>query len=299
MSERLVPHRTTTVSHHDPQGRRLAGRPDRVARVRAGQGRGRPAQRADRHGRHRHRRPRLLRHRLLHARARCALRGLLRCAGRSARGRQAGASTPSYGKDCPAYRDFRELLARPRHRRRADHHRLELARLALDLCGQGGQGRVLRKALLEDDCGKPGPGRCLPPHGAASSRAACSGGTCRTSSSPPNWPGRGNWASCKPSMPIRADWAPAPAASARDSPSRRRTQVDWDMFLGSAPWRPYNPGLLNSGFEKGRRNGRRRVPGMGLPLHRHVPMGQPGRRHGPRRVLPVENGGPRPAMPTA
>ena len=30
-----------------------------------------------------------------------------------------------------------------------------------------------------------------------------------------------------------------------------KEQVDWDMFLGSAAWRPYNPGLLNSGFEKG------------------------------------------------
>lgn len=27
--------------------------------------------------------------------------------------------------------------------------------------------------------------------------------------------------------------------------------VDWDMFLGSAAWRPYNHTLLNSGFEKG------------------------------------------------
>jgi len=30
-----------------------------------------------------------------------------------------------------------------------------------------------------------------------------------------------------------------------------KEQVDWDMFLGSAAWRPYNPGLLSSGFEKG------------------------------------------------
>ena len=34
-------------------------------------------------------------------------------------------------------------------------------------------------------------------------------------------------------------------------PEPPKEQVDWDMFLGSAAWRPYNPGLLNSGFEKG------------------------------------------------
>jgi predicted dehydrogenase len=27
--------------------------------------------------------------------------------------------------------------------------------------------------------------------------------------------------------------------------------VDWNMFLGPAAWRPYNSGMLNSGFEKG------------------------------------------------
>jgi hypothetical protein len=30
-----------------------------------------------------------------------------------------------------------------------------------------------------------------------------------------------------------------------------KDSVDWDMFLGPAAWRPYNSGLLNSGFEKG------------------------------------------------
>ena len=44
-----------------PPGRRRAGRPGGDPRPRAGQGRRRAAQRTDRHGRHRHRRPRLLR----------------------------------------------------------------------------------------------------------------------------------------------------------------------------------------------------------------------------------------------
>ena len=34
-------------------------------------------------------------------------------------------------------------------------------------------------------------------------------------------------------------------------PEPPQEQLDWDLFLGSAPWRPFNAGMLNSGFEKG------------------------------------------------
>jgi hypothetical protein len=34
-------------------------------------------------------------------------------------------------------------------------------------------------------------------------------------------------------------------------PEPPKEQVDWDLYLGPAAWRPFNPGLLNSGFEKG------------------------------------------------
>jgi hypothetical protein len=34
-------------------------------------------------------------------------------------------------------------------------------------------------------------------------------------------------------------------------PEPPKEQLDWDLFLGSAPWRPFNAGMLNSGFEKG------------------------------------------------
>jgi len=34
-------------------------------------------------------------------------------------------------------------------------------------------------------------------------------------------------------------------------PEPSKDQVDWDLFLGPAAWRPFNRGLLNSGFEKG------------------------------------------------
>lgn len=34
-------------------------------------------------------------------------------------------------------------------------------------------------------------------------------------------------------------------------PEPAKDVVDWDLFLGSAAWRPFNSSLLNSGFEKG------------------------------------------------
>lgn len=39
-------------------------------------------------------------------------------------------------------------------------------------------------------------------------------------------------------------WMPA-------EPEPPQDQVDWDRFLGPAAWRPYNHGMMNSGFEKG------------------------------------------------
>jgi len=39
-------------------------------------------------------------------------------------------------------------------------------------------------------------------------------------------------------------WAPP-------EPEPPKEQVDWDLYLGPAAWRPFNRGLLNSGFEKG------------------------------------------------
>ncbi len=39
-------------------------------------------------------------------------------------------------------------------------------------------------------------------------------------------------------------WAPP-------EPEPPKDEVDWDLYLGPAAWRPFNRGLLNSGFEKG------------------------------------------------
>jgi hypothetical protein len=34
-------------------------------------------------------------------------------------------------------------------------------------------------------------------------------------------------------------------------PEPPKEEVDWDLFLGTAAWRPFSRSLLNSGFEKG------------------------------------------------
>jgi hypothetical protein len=40
---------------------------------------------------------------------------------------------------------------------------------------------------------------------------------------------------------LRHDWLPAEPEPAKD-------ELDWDLFLGPCPWRPYNSGYLNSGW---------------------------------------------------
>jgi predicted dehydrogenase len=42
---------------------------------------------------------------------------------------------------------------------------------------------------------------------------------------------------------LRHDWLPA-------EPEPPREELDWDAFIGPCPWRPYNPGYLNSGWYK-------------------------------------------------
>ena len=59
---------------------------------------------------------------------------------------------------------------------------------------------------------------------------------------------------------------------------------------GLAAVQPRVPGRVQ--FREGRRDGRRRGPGMGLALRRHVPVGGRRRRHGPGRI---QSAGKRPA----
>jgi len=49
------------------------------------------------------------------------------------------------------------------------------------------------------------------------------------------------YADCRWRDGLRQDWLPA-------EPEPPNEELDWDLFLGPCPWRPYNAGYLNSGW---------------------------------------------------
>jgi len=49
------------------------------------------------------------------------------------------------------------------------------------------------------------------------------------------------YADCRWRDGIRRDWLPA-------EPEPPKEELDWDLFLGPAPWRPFNQGYLNGGW---------------------------------------------------
>ncbi len=49
------------------------------------------------------------------------------------------------------------------------------------------------------------------------------------------------YADCRWRDGLRHDWLPA-------EPEPPREELDWDVFIGPSPWRPYNRGYLNSGW---------------------------------------------------
>ena len=49
------------------------------------------------------------------------------------------------------------------------------------------------------------------------------------------------YADCRWRDGLRQDWLPA-------EPEPPQDELDWDLFLGPCPWRPYNAGYLNSGW---------------------------------------------------
>ncbi len=49
------------------------------------------------------------------------------------------------------------------------------------------------------------------------------------------------YADCRWRDGMRHDWLPA-------EPEPPQDELDWDLFLGPSPWRPYNRGYLNSGW---------------------------------------------------
>ena len=81
---------------------------------------------------------------------------------------------------------------------------------------------------------------------------------------------------------VRYDWLPA-------EPEPSKEVVDWDRWLGPAPWRPYNRAYVNGAwrvhfdFDSGAA-----LSGLGRPHGGSLSMGQPGRRYDAGRVRAVE-----------
>ena len=155
-----------------------------------------------------------------------------------------------YGKDCAAYRDFRELLAR----RDIDavlittgsnwHALLSIyaAKAGKDVyCEKPCSKTIVESVALADAFRRTarvfqgGMQRRNIPHFEFAAELARQGklGKLQTVYAHPGGLGT------------------ATSGFGVGQPEPPKEQVDWDLFLGSAPWRPFDPGLLNSGFEKG------------------------------------------------
>ena len=66
-----------------------------------------------------------------------------------------------------------------------------------------------------------------------------------------------------------------------NEPLPGKDEVDWDMWLGPCPWRPFNSALRPRRLARLLRLPRRRHPGMGRPHRRPLPVGRP---QGPHRA---------------
>ncbi len=84
-------------------------------------------------------------------------------------------------------------------------------------------------------------------------------------------------------------------------PEPPKEEIDWDLYLGPAAWRPFNRGTAGRlQLREGRRHGRRRRAGMGLALRRPLPVGQRCRSTRPRSsTTRPRKAGSSPATPTA
>lgn len=153
-----------------------------------------------------------------------------------------------YGnKDCATYVDFRQLLAE-----RADVDALLIATgdrwhaLAATLAMRAGkdvycekpacltmaQGRmVVETARRHARVYQTGAQRLSEPHHVFAIEMARTGrlGPIHTA-----------YADCRWRDGLRRDWLPA-------EPEPAKEEVDWDLWLGPCPWRPYNSGYVNGG----------------------------------------------------
>jgi hypothetical protein len=152
--------------------------------------------------------------------------------------------------DCPAYRDFREMLARPDIdavliTTGSNWHALlsiYSAKAGKDVYCEKPCSKTIAESLALAETFRRtarvfqgGMQRRNLPHFEFAAELARQGklGKLEAVHAHPGGLGTGT-----------SGWAPA-------QPEPPKDEVDWDMFLGTAPWRPYSPHLMNSGFEKG------------------------------------------------
>ena len=92
---------------------------------------------------------------------------------------------------------------------------------------------------------------------------------------------------------IESTWLPGEPTPARDV-------CDWNMWLGTAPWRPYNSKYVSRRLARVLRLRLRRTAArLGRPYGRSVPMGQQGRRHHADRLRAERRPTSLATMPTA
>ena len=202
-------------------------------------------------------------------------------AGRQGSDRHAGTATT----DCPAYRDFRDLLARPDIdavliTTGSNWHALLsifAAKAGKDVyCEKPCTKNIAESLALADTFRRTarvfqgGMQRRNLPHFEFAAELARQGklGKLQTVHAHPGGLGTAHQ-----------------RLAAGRSPNRPRTKSIGTCSSAPRPGGRSTP-ACSLGLREGRRHGRRRLPGMGLALHRPVPMGQQGRRHRARRVLP-------------
>ena len=158
-----------------------------------------------------------------------------------------------YGnKDCATYRDLRELLARgdidavliatgPNWHATASMLAAEAGKDVY--CEKPCTRNIVQSLTLAETFRRTGP---RVPSGHAAAQHA------RISCSPSSWPVAGNSANSKRFTPIRR-WADVKSSGwAAAEPEPPKDELDWDLYLGPAAWRPFNKTFLTAAnFEKG------------------------------------------------
>ena len=136
------------------------------------------------------------------------------------------------------------------YRRRADRHRRPLACAGLHSRDAGRQGCLFREAVVHDDRRRPGSG---------GNRAASTAGSIRPAPSGSARPNHvfaietarsGRLGKVHTAYAHIAPWDAAIMGHDRKpaQPEPPKDEVDWDIWLGPCPWRPYNSSYVQGGW---------------------------------------------------